>query len=169
MQSGAEDSKRDTSCDFAMQEEEARAKAAGAAIAVGLAPDGGYALPSWHELLSAAQQDCISSPKVGLNPLEGVGVDAEMSSGVRHWLRSIAPSLLAYAQVLEQNGFDSEEALQCLTEEDMIEMGIKLGHRRLLTQNLGPLSERERNESKAGGKDAVAPPSYDTVVPATQE
>ena len=50
--------------------------------------------------------------------------------------------LLRYAEVLEEEGYDSLAAVETLTSEDLKEMGLKKGHRKVLLSRL----EKEEEE-----------------------
>lgn len=58
---------------------------------------------------------------------------------VSDWLTSIA--LSRYTDMLQNQGFDSLRVLQVLTESDLVEMGMLLGHRRLFIAELDKLKQ----------------------------
>ena len=92
------------------------------------------------------------------------------------WLKGVSAPLMVYAEALAGEGFDTVEALRCLTEKDMVELGIKLGHRRMLgaaIKGLGaplappeaePGMSEEEEDVEGPGHSAAKPPSYDAVV-----
>ena len=47
----------------------------------------------------------------------------------------------AYVEALVEEGFDSVKALRALTEDDLKELGFKMGHRRLVLSFLNPADE----------------------------
>ena len=59
----------------------------------------------------------------------------------------IFPALQPYSAIFANNGVDTLEMLKLLTEADLIEMGVKLGHRRLLQNKLGLIPTSFERES----------------------
>jgi pyruvate/2-oxoglutarate dehydrogenase complex dihydrolipoamide acyltransferase (E2) component len=58
------------------------------------------------------------------------------------WLAAINDDLLEYEDTLHKEGFDCPSALVTLTEGDLINMGVRTGHRRLLLPAIAKLNEQ---------------------------
>ena len=55
------------------------------------------------------------------------------------WLAKYKPQLAAYEVPLRRDGWDTLQSLRLLTPDDMADMNILLGHRRLLVDALKDL------------------------------
>jgi len=149
-----------------------------------------------------AAASSASNPKVHRSYREIGGIKAAASPAAGHggllsprapaftgtvtdWLGSVSSKLAAYGDVFEAEGFDSAEAVACMAPEDMVTLGVKLGHRRILEVAVQRLkaggqgeeepvaavvvaarspSQGERSQGK-GKSPSLEPPSYETIVP----
>ncbi len=79
-------------------------------------------------------------------------IESASSSVVGRFLSRVGPgTLLRYRTALEEEGFDTLEALQTLTEDDLEDLGVRPGHRRVLLPALRRLKEacQEREHEDA--------------------
>ena len=65
----------------------------------------------------------------------------EVSGDVEFTIFLKSAGLVSYAQQLVEDGYDSLAALQVVTDEDLIGLGMKRGHRRLLLRLLNEASD----------------------------
>jgi hypothetical protein len=65
-------------------------------------------------------------------------------------------NLLQYLEVFVEAGFDSVSTLDCITELDFENLGVKLGHRRILQRD-------QFRRSGGSNKEAIRLPADSTV------
>lgn len=68
--------------------------------------------------------------------------DVAMLTNVSAWLNTLTPDSdmgQEYSNKFEEEGFDSIDALKTITDDDLIEMGVKKGHRRLIVDGVEQL------------------------------
>jgi len=133
------------------------------------------------EPVIAATAEVLSSLRVGGGREGEESVRGERFDSMREWLRSIAPSLGVYTESFEKEGFESAQAISCMADEDMVELGIKLGHRRMLRTAIDAMSGSEFGGSSVGaagsptnqavrpGYHVPSPPRYESLVPLEPE
>lgn len=73
--------------------------------------------------------------------------EADGLTGVGEWLAALSSEsqLDQYKDTLQDEGFDSLKALKTLTDDDLKELGVKMGHRRIILEAL-----QEEEEEKEG-------------------
>jgi len=62
--------------------------------------------------------------------------DQYQDDELQKWLRSVKEEFVEYADVFRKEGFDSLEAIETLTEDDLQQMEIKKGHSRILLKSI---------------------------------
>eukprot|EP01063_Lacrimia_lanifica_P021801 TRINITY_DN2937_c0_g2_i8.p1 TRINITY_DN2937_c0_g2~~TRINITY_DN2937_c0_g2_i8.p1 ORF type:complete len:164 (-),score=5.12 TRINITY_DN2937_c0_g2_i8:23-514(-) len=70
--------------------------------------------------------------------------DGRAAEDVRAWLVELG--LEQYHQALVEEGYDSMRAIDSLTDEDLTEMGVKRGHRRVLLTAKSPVVKEQVKE-----------------------
>lgn len=103
----------------------------------------------------AASRLCVS---VGLSVLAARSAAADIDA-VHNWLKSL--KMEEYIENFEKDGFDTLRGVATINEDDLIDMEVKKGHRRVVLSHIeelrNQLSQFDESARSAGQEPASSP------------
>ena len=100
--------------------------------------------------------------QLGLSPSR-VEVSRSTQHKIEAWLGTVSEGLERYAALFLDEGFDTPNALALLEMDDMLEMGVKRGHARILHKAVAALDGVAPSWEQLG---VIAPPQPPAAAPA---
>lgn len=99
-----------------------------------------------HDIPPGTEIAIISPTKEGLSYLAAQHEAPHENCSVEEWLSKLPGDMRIYSEAFKNEGFDTMEAVKMLVKEDLVAMGVKKGHIRIIMASVEAIKDREQKE-----------------------